>query len=179
MRVNRRITAGAAALLMTILSTACVADKSDPSAASNHLSNENREMPIVEAILHDQESPFYLDAKDYPVIGNELPVGVFDSGTGGLTVLDAIINFDQFDNQSKTWTAGGDGTPDLKSERFVYLADTANMPYGVCPQKGKTDLLKEHIIKDAWFLLNDKYYQTASAESPQTDKTPIKAMVIA
>lgn len=179
MRVNRRITAGVAALLVAILSTACVADKSDPSAASNQLSNENREMPIVEAILHDRESPFYLDAKDYPVIGNELPVGVFDSGTGGLTVLDAIINFDQFDNQSKTWTAGGDGTPDLKSERFVYLADTANMPYGVCPQKGKTDLLKEHIIKDAWFLLNDKYYQTASAESPQTDKTPIKAMVIA
>ena len=179
MRVNRQITVGVAALLMAILSAACARQESVPPATSTQLSNAKGEMPIVEAILHDRESPFYLDAKDYPAISSELPVGVFDSGTGGLTVLDAIINFDQFDNQSKTWTEGGDGAPDLKSERFVYLADTANMPYGVCPQKGKTDLLKEHIIKDAWFLLNDRYYQTASAESPQTDKTPIKAMVIA
>jgi glutamate racemase len=173
MRLTRRITAVAAALLMTILSANCAKQKSEEP------SDTNREMPIVEAILHDQESPFYLDAKDYPVIGRELPVGVFDSGTGGLTVLDAIINFDQFDNESRTWTGDGDGAPDLKSERFVYLADTANMPYGVCPQKGKTDLLDEHIIKDAWFLLAPEYYQTAAADTPQADKTPIKAMVIA
>ena len=174
MRVSRKqITAGAAALLLVILPAACAAKKSSPPADANH------EMPIVEAILDDQESPFYIDAKNYPTIGQELPVGIFDSGTGGLTGLDAIINFDQFDNESKTWTASGDGAPDLKSERFVYLADTANMPYGVCPQKGKTDLLKEHIIKDAWFLLTNEYYRTAAAESPQADKTPVKAIVIA
>jgi glutamate racemase len=164
---------GAAALLVTILSASCA--KQEPT----QLPSAKGEMPIVEAVLSDQESPFYLDANDYPAIGRELPVGVFDSGTGGLTVLDAIINFDQFDNESKTWTEGGDGAPDLKSERFVYLADTANMPYGVCPQKGKTDLLKEHIIKDAWFLLSREYYRTAAAETPQADKAPIKAMVIA
>jgi glutamate racemase len=177
--MNRHINVGAVALLLVIFSATCARQESAPPAGSTQLANASRELPIVEAILHDEESPFYLDAKDYPAIARELPVGVFDSGTGGLTVLDAIINFDQFDNEDKTWTAGGDGTPDLKSERFVYLADTANMPYGVCPQKGKTDLLKEHIIKDAWFLLNRKYYRTAAAESPQTDKTPVKAIVIA
>jgi glutamate racemase len=173
MRLTRNITVSAAALSMTILAATCA--RQEPE----QLSSASRELPIVEAVLHDQESPFYLDAKDYPAIASELPVGVFDSGTGGLTVLDAIINFDQFDNESRTWTGDGDGSPDLKSERFVYLADTANMPYGVCPQKGKTDLLKEHIIKDAWFLLNNEYYRTAADESPQYDKTPIKAMVIA
>ncbi len=177
MRVNGKITASAAALLIAILSATCFAQESAPAAA--RLSNVNREMPIVDAILYDRKSPFYLDAKDYPAMGKELPVGVFDSGTGGLTVLDAIINFDQFDNESRNSTAGGDGTPDLKSERFVYLADTANMPYGVCPHKNKTDLLKEHIIKDAWFLLTRKYYRRLAAESPQTDKTPVKAIVIA
>jgi glutamate racemase len=171
--MTRETTVSALVLLMTILSASCAKQE------TTQLADSNRELPIVESILHDQESPFYLDAKDYPAIGSELPVGVFDSGTGGLTVLDAIINFDQFDNQSRTWTGDGDGAPDLKSERFVYLADTANMPYGVCPQKGKTDLLKEHIIKDARFLLGREYYQTAAAESPQADKTPIKAMVIA
>jgi glutamate racemase len=175
MRLNRHVGVGVAALLMAILSVTCARQGNAPPGGSP----QQNELPIVESILHDQESPFYLDAKDYPAIGSELPVGVFDSGTGGLTVLDAIINFDQFDNESRTWTGEGDGAPDLKSERFVYLADTANMPYGVCPQKGKTDLLKEHIIKDARFLLGGEYYRTAAAESPQADKTPIKAMVIA
>lgn len=175
MRVNKQITAGGAAILVALLSAACARQESAPP----QLSTAESGLPIIESVLYDQESPFYLNASDYPAIGRELPVGVFDSGTGGLTVLDAIVRFDQFDNQARTWTADGDGAPDLKSERFVYLADTANMPYGVCPQKGKTDLLKEHIIKDARFLLGREYYRTATSEGPRTDKTPIKAMVIA
>lgn len=39
------------------------------------------------------------------------PIGVFDSGVGGLTVLRALIR-------------------DLPAESFVYLGDTARLPYG-------------------------------------------------
>lgn len=39
------------------------------------------------------------------------PIGVFDSGVGGLTVLKALIS-------------------QLPRERFVYLGDTARLPYG-------------------------------------------------
>lgn len=39
------------------------------------------------------------------------PIGVFDSGVGGLTVLDAMRRV-------------------LPSERFLYLGDTARLPYG-------------------------------------------------
>jgi len=39
------------------------------------------------------------------------PIGVFDSGIGGLTVLKALI-------------------AELPGERFVYLGDTARLPYG-------------------------------------------------
>ncbi|HEY8379328.1 MAG TPA: glutamate racemase [Nannocystis sp.] len=42
---------------------------------------------------------------------SELPVGVFDSGVGGLTVLRAL-------------------RAALPDERFVYLGDTARLPYG-------------------------------------------------
>ncbi len=42
---------------------------------------------------------------------SELPVGVFDSGVGGLTVLRALIS-------------------DLPHEDFLYLGDTARLPYG-------------------------------------------------
>src|SRR5512140_453127 len=43
--------------------------------------------------------------------GLENPVGVFDSGVGGLTVLRELVSA-------------------LPSERFVYLGDTARVPYG-------------------------------------------------
>ena len=42
---------------------------------------------------------------------NELPIGVFDSGVGGLTVLKAIRD-------------------ELPVENLVYLGDTARLPYG-------------------------------------------------
>ena len=43
--------------------------------------------------------------------GNDAPVGVFDSGVGGLTVLRAL-------------------TAALPHEDFLYLGDTARLPYG-------------------------------------------------
>ena len=43
--------------------------------------------------------------------GDPRPIGVFDSGMGGLTVLRALM-------------------AQLPSEQFVYLGDTARLPYG-------------------------------------------------
>ncbi len=43
--------------------------------------------------------------------GDARPIGVFDSGMGGLTVLSALI-------------------AKLPNERFIYLGDTARLPYG-------------------------------------------------
>src|SRR6187200_2840060 len=42
---------------------------------------------------------------------NELPIGIFDSGVGGLTVYRALHDR-------------------LPNERFIYLGDTARVPYG-------------------------------------------------
>ena len=42
---------------------------------------------------------------------NNLPIGIFDSGVGGLTVYRALHNR-------------------LPNERFIYLGDTARVPYG-------------------------------------------------
>ncbi|HND56117.1 MAG TPA: hypothetical protein PLV92_27060, partial [Pirellulaceae bacterium] len=45
-----------------------------------------------------------------------LPIGVFDSGIGGLTVLEAILRIDEHDNESHQ--PGADGRPDFAGERF-------------------------------------------------------------
>lgn len=42
---------------------------------------------------------------------NDQPIGFFDSGVGGLTVLDKVKNI-------------------LPNEKFIYFGDTLNMPYG-------------------------------------------------
>lgn len=141
-------------------------------------SDNNVELSSIEkTILSDTSSVFYIDVKNYPIKNKYLPIGIFDSGTGGLTVMDAIVNFDGFDNETKA--INSDGVLDFEKECFIYLADQANMPYGNYPSEGKTDLLKEHILKDMQFLLGNKYYRFAVDEQYQTDKQPVKAIVIA
>ena len=131
----------------------------------------------IENAMQKRQQFYHIDFKDYPVLDKTLPVGVFDSGTGGLTVLNAIVNFDKFQNQTNKNTP--DGQPDFAKEKFVYLADQANMPYGNYAAAGKTDLLQEHVLKDVQFLLGNKYYQDGQAANYRTDKQPVKVLVIA
>ena len=128
---------------------------------------------VRHSILANPQSPYYVDFAHYPKADPGLPVGVFDSGTGGLTVLNAIVAYDEHNNASGA--EGSDGQPDFAHEDMIYLADQANLPYGNYPGVGKTDLLLEHILKCAQFLLGSNYYGDAA----RGDKKPVKVMVIA
>lgn len=108
----------------------------------------------------------HVDAQAIKNNKKALPIGVFDSGTGGLTVLEAILALDAFNNE--TGKPGADGKPDFSKEYFQYLADQANMPYGNYAAENKTDLLKEHIQKNMQFFL------TEAAQKP-----PVKMIVLA
>ena len=132
---------------------------------------------IIETIINDTDNFYYVDFNAYPDQDTSLPIGVFDSGTGGLTVLKAIVNYDE--NANETHSDGKDGKLDFNKEAFIYLGDQANMPYGNYSKENKVDLLKEHIIKDAQFLLSNKYYSNAKDTSVNTDKKPVKVLVIA
>jgi glutamate racemase len=59
------------------------------------------------------------------------PIGVFDSGVGGLTILKELLR-------------------ELPDERFVYFGDTGNCPYGVRP----TSEIQELSRNAARFLLD-------------------------
>ena len=105
-----------------------------------------------------------------------LPIGVFDSGIGGLTVMEAILQMDALHND--TLQPGPDGIPDFAGERFLYFGDQANMPYGNYPSRGREDLLRELIVKDAIFLLGSRW-RPARSSAARHDKPPVKAIVIA
>lgn len=62
------------------------------------------------------------------------PIGIFDSGIGGLTVANAISNI-------------------LPGETLVYFGDTAHMPYG----DKSIELIKSYAIKIAEFLIDDMH----------------------
>ncbi|MHC4078133.1 MAG: glutamate racemase, partial [Planctomycetota bacterium] len=136
-------------------------------------------LKVIADIQSNPESPFFLPLAEYPVSGERksLPIGVFDSGTGGLTVLDAILKLDGFKNG--TLEASPDQRPDLGGEDYVYLADSANMPYGRYAAEGKVDLLREHILKDAWFLLDRDYAVNPGDQTSSGKKDPAKVIVIA
>ena len=139
------------------------------------------------AVYCQLEIPFERDRVDGPhsraggesiskSIGN-LPIGVFDSGTGGLTVLEQILRIDAYDN--RTFLPGSDGEPDFSDEAFVFLADQANMPYGNYPVVGKTPFLERLIIQDAKFLMGMKpgdFFENRTDTITQAD---VKAIVIA
>jgi len=117
------------------------------------------------------------DFPNRPSDVSDLPIGVFDSGIGGLTVLEAILSSDKFHNHDlKT---GPDGIPDFRNESFIYFGDSANMPYGNYPSENKIDTLREHILKDVVFLLGRRYWNSVAASRPSLDKPPVKAVVIA
>jgi len=115
--------------------------------------NAQESLKIENSILYDTANFYYVDFNHYQKPLKSLPIGVFDSGTGGLTVMDALVNFDQYNNDSHTQHA--DGQLDFQKEDFIYLADQANMPYGNYHATNKDDLLKEHINKDFQFLLGN------------------------
>ena len=57
---------------------------------------------------------------------NNNPIGIFDSGIGGLTVLSKIIEI-------------------LPNERYIYYADKDNVPYGTKPKEEIKKYIKEAI----------------------------------
>lgn len=137
---------------------------------------------VNQMILHANaqpsgEAPYSFDKSAYKGDLAKLPIGVFDSGIGGLTVLEAILTLDAFNNENLR--PGPDGRADFEKERFIYFGDQANMPYGNYASYGKEDFLRELILKDTLFLLGKRSWDFSTASEPRFDKPPVKAIVIA
>lgn len=134
-------------------------------------------LPIVNKALYDTASNFFVEFNEYPDEMRNLPIGVFDSGTGGLTVLEKLLSLDAFDNI--TGASGRDSILDFAGEHFIYLADQANMPYGNYAAEKNTEYLQELVLKDALFLLDDDYFLNAIEEESQGRKQRVKIIVVA
>ncbi len=160
-----------------------------------------RNRDIRDTILNDKESFYYIDSEKYPDGDRSLPIGIFDSGTGGLAVLNDILGFelpgDSTGNGPGTGHAGGsvnitgnfsktggvlladNSGANLRNESYIFLGDLANMPYGSYALENNTGMLVENVLKDVQFLMGTRYYRSAESSEFMTDKSPVKAIVIA
>ena len=150
------------------------AQNADPPPESVRLQRWIDEVKTQKGVGIDYSLPLRELRDSSPI---DLPIGVFDSGVGGLTVLETILRLDAFDNQ--TAKPGADGIPDFQNERFVYLGDQANMPYGNYASSGRELFLRELILRDAMFLLGNRFWDRPDADRPRFDKPSVKAIVIA
>ena len=139
----------------------------------------SRNRDIRDTILNDKESFYYIDSEKYPDGDRSLPIGIFDSGTGGLAVLNDILGF-ELPGDSTANSPGADKSPaNLRNESYIFLGDLANMPYGSYALENNTGMLVENVLKDVQFLLGTRYYRSAESPEFMTDKSPVKAIVIA
>lgn len=154
------------------------------SIVSSYCQSESLKTPdaslFLNRVLNDSSDYYFSDFNVLKQkLSTSLPIGVFDSGTGGLTVLDAILGFDNFDVTKNKYHQKGDGIKDFINEQFIYFGDQANMPYGNYPAMNKTAFLKELILRDALFLLGNKSYKSALDTAWQTNKQSVKLIVVA
>ena len=63
------------------------------------------------------DAAYSFDASAFKNDCSHLSIGVFDSGIGGLTVMEALLTLDAFHNG--TLKPGADGKPDFADERFI------------------------------------------------------------
>ncbi len=171
--------AGTALRKTTLKEPKAALSKTEPTSPASGASAGWAATQLAETVLAKKgvSDSFSIDFASYQRSLVALPIGVFDSGVGGLTVLETLLTYDQHHNTNGQ--PGADGVPDFQNERFVYLGDQANMPYGNYSAAGKEDYLRELIMKDAIFLLGNRYWPNANAKAPLFDKPPVKAIVIA
>ena len=93
------------------------------------------------------------------------PIGVFDSGIGGSTVLRALIDA-------------------MPGERFIYLGDTARVPYGTKSadtvrtySQGLTQILMGHDVKMIVIACNTASVHAADAIAQAIHPVPVISMV--
>lgn len=134
---------------------------------------------FLNSVLNNPSDFFYVKPRNITDSLAYLPIGMFDSGTGGLTVLNALIDFDRHNNNTRGYEPNGDGIRDFLTESFIYFGDQANMPYGNYAKMDKSGYLKELVLKDVLFLMGNKYWRSPSDTNYQTDKQGVKLIVIA
>lgn len=147
-----------------------------PSCMEQVFDNQDT-IPIVQKALYDTSSVYYADFKAFPAQMDTLPIGIVIPEDEAYTMA-PIFNFiDVFNNVTGKDTP--DGIPDFAGENYQVLLDRANGPYADYIASHKENYLREIVVKNAIFLLSNKYYLKSSDKVAKGEKSRCKIVILA
>lgn len=132
-------------------------------------------IPIVSKVLNDSSSVYYVNFEKLPSQRDTLPIGVVEFD-GYLPMTETLLHLEHFNNI--TGRDGLDRIPDLAGEKFQTLLDLENLPYQDYVEANKSYYLREIVVKNALFLLSNKYYLHSSDKTAKGVKDPCKIIVV-
>lgn len=161
-----RYAAFAVFLLAGVLSSVSCGDRTQSAGL----------LPIAQKAIGDSTSIYYVDFAQYPDSLPMLPIGVFGCGPDGFAVAEKLLTADNFDNITGQPVA--DGIADFGGESIQVLLDRANSPYGGYLENDNLPFLKEQLVRNALFLMGDRYYNLAVDEYQSGYKDPVKIILV-
>ena len=69
---------------------------------NKEFTDETPVISLIDVVQREESDVFYVAFDRYHTDMKQLPVGIFDSGIGGLTVLSEIVRLDFFNNETIT-----------------------------------------------------------------------------
>ena len=148
--INKRFVSGKAVMLIFFTGLLWLT-----GSCGNAREETPERLPVINEILNDTHSAWYLDPASFPDSREMLPVGVFGTEKDDITAVEVLLGFDQFDNI--TGKAGSDGIRDFAGEYFDF----------VC-RPPATDSARIETIKNIAVMFR-----------PEGDRPPVKALVVA
>ncbi len=125
----------------------------------NAREEEPERLPVINEILNDTNSVWYLDPASYPDRREVLPLGVFGTEKDDIATVEVLLGFDQFDNI--TGKPGSDGISDFAGEYFDFVCrPPAN--------DSASDSARIETIKNMAVMFRQ-----------EGDRPPVKALVVA
>ncbi len=132
---------------------------------------------VSQKALNDSTSIYYADFSAYNTERATLDIGIVSSDENGAFFLDYLIGSDNYNNITGRYE--NDNIPDFAGESFQLISDMAHSPYFEYISYNKRVLLREQVIKNALFLMEDNYHHLASDRLALGEKKPVKMILLA
>ncbi len=145
------------------------------SSCSEQAFENHDTIPIVQKALYDTTSVYYSNFGKFPYQNDTLPIGIIEFDTINPMAL-TLLQLERFNNI--TGKEGDDHIPDFAGEKFQLLQDLENYPYNDYLDADREDYLREIVVKNALFLLSDKYYIHSSDKVAKGVKSPCKIIIV-
>lgn len=145
------------------------------ASCGEQASYDQETIPIVQKAVYDTASVYHVAFGAYPSQLDTLPIGIIEFD-GWQPMEETLAQLESYNNI--TGKDGNDGIPDFAGENYQILLDSENLPYEDYIEAKNENYLREITVKNAIFLLSNKYYIQSSDKVAKGTKSPCKIILV-